>query len=1291
MTNSVINSQKYSDSEVLSFIAKSRMGGIFQARISEGFPLLYANEYYYSLHGYTKEEFELKFYNMAERVVVEQDIGAVSEQIRQAIDDKVESVTLEYRIYKKDGSISWLHASAGFTKTVNGVLMSGMVINIDKRKNFEEQLLLSEKRFRVALEHTQVNVWEYDFKTRSIIMSGEPFEFFGKSSVICDVPSSQIRQQIIHPDDADKYSALYAALHDGAKTACAVIRIRSSDGKYCWEKINYTNIFDNNGIPVRAVAVSEDITPQKEAEQRCFQEEHLREMLSADMLLSAKINFSCDRIVHIWSDDYDSNELQHICNYKQLTEHILKCIVNRTDKKRFICQFSDALQNFDEESDNSSFYGEYRCCISSGRILWCAFRMAVMRDPVTSEQVGFLYIRDIDERKKIELALQYRAERDALTGLYNRQTAESMINQCLQRNKNSDALCALFIIDMDGFKQVNDRYGHYTGDRILEDVGRILLEDADGRSISGRLGGDEFIVFADKISDENIARKLAGRICEKLKICHVYDDKTLYVSASVGLVVSSCKSADFKIMFQQADSALYYTKSHGKASYSIYGDYDRQECDICVTEDSCIARGHLGERCMLDQIDNSVLVIDEQSHDVLFMNRIARDVFCAGDYRGKKCYNILHGFSEPCVFCQSHVPGEDGFKTWENLNTLLHRRFMIRDRIVNWDGRRARLEIFTDLSEYERRLNSKYKAERVLLDCASLLLVTNPLETAIQGVLEHLGGFYKADRAYFAKTQDMQSIVISPKDWRAHGIAVAEDENNLIEHSLLDLWLNSLSRTRVALFLSLDEMRELFPVKYSVLKARNVESFAAVALMDENGMVGYIGLENPRENLDNTTLLKSLSYFMHNEITKRRLQEQQIFDTEHNSTTGLLNWKSFMKRFSRIEPESLSSIGVLAADIFNLRLINQEYGCDYGDRLIKLLADGIKDNFPGDLAFHFSADEFVVLCQDITYETFTERIANVQRRMDEEHPGSVILGYSWSDTDIMPDHLINCAQERLELMKARQRDAQSSDLRLREIRLQRLLDAMKARNFRVYLQPKADIASGKIVGAEALIRYSDRKHKLVPPIKFIPQIEAENNIRYIDFFVLNEVCAAIASWKKRGFPLMAVSLNFSRRTFMENNLTDKMNAVVDRFGIEHSLLEIEITESTGDIERRALSEIGRQLTASGYKLYLDDFGSEYSNIATLTSLPISGLKFDKSLINDLYSNSKAGVLIKNLLNVCNEMGIDSIAEGVEEPEQLEILKSLGCTLAQGYLFNKPIPIRDFERKYLEAPLRTIMN
>lgn len=1291
MVSGGIDRQEYSDSEVLSFIAQSRMSGIFQAKIAEGFPLLYANEYYYNLHGYTKEEFAAKFQNMAGHLVVEQDNAAVSEQISKAIADNLESVTLEYRVHKGDGGIAWLHASAGLTKTSDGILMSGMVINIDERKNFEEQLLLSENRFRVAIEHTRINVWEYDFKIQSIIQSGKPFASFGKDLVICDVPKSQIQRKIIHPDDAEKYAALYDKLHSGAKTVKAVIRIRCKDGKYYWKKINYTNIFDEDGVPVRAVAVSEDITPQKEAEQRCFQEEHLREMLSADMLLSVKINFSRDKIMHIWSENYDANRTRSIVTYKQLTEHILSFIVNRTDQKRFTCKFSGLYLRFDDEAENNSLYGEYRCCIPSGHILWCAFRLAVVRDPVTSEQIGFLYIRDIDERKKTELALQYRAERDALTGLYNRETVESMIKQCLKSQKNSNALCALFIIDMDRFKQVNDRYGHYTGDRILEEVGRILHEDTDGSCIAGRLGGDEFIVFSDKITDKRRVRQLAASICQKLKICYTADGKTLHASASVGLVTASSKTAEFKTMFQHADIALYDVKSRGRASFRTYGDHDRHESHTCIAEDSCIARGHLGERCMLDQIDDSVLVIDEQSHDILFMNSIARRAFSVTDYHGKKCYEVLHGVSDPCVFCQSHLPGENEFKTWQNLNARLHRRFMVRDRIVNWDGRRARLEILTDLTAYEQRLNSKHKAERVLLDCASLLLITNPLEAAIQGVLEHLGGFYQADRAYFAKTQDMHYIVISDKDWRAEGIPVIEGENSLIEQSALDRWLNSLRRTRVALFRSLEEMREIFPIKYSVLKAKGVTAFASVALLDENGMIGYIGVENPRENLDNTTFLKSLSYFMHNEITKRRLQEQQIFDTEHNSMTGLLNWESFKNMLSQIKPDTMSSMGVLAADIYGLRSINRENGRDYGDRLIQMLADVIKDEFSNDLAFHFAADTFIVLCQDMTYEMFSERIAKLQHRMDEIHPGGLVFGHSWSDTDILPEHMIHCAQERMELNKQRKRENPDSDLRLHAIRLQRLQAALQARHFQVYLQPQADIASGKIVGAEALIRYIDEKHGVVPPIKFIPKIEAENNIRYIDFFVLQEVCAAIASWKKRGFPLIAVSLNFSRRTFMEENLIDKINAIVDRFGIEHSLLEIEITESMGDVDRRALIEIGKQLRASGYHLYLDDFGSEYSNISTLAALPLNGLKFDKSLIHDLYSNPTARLLIRNLLNVCNEMGIESIAEGVEEPEQLEILRDYGCTFAQGYLYNKPIPIRDFERKYLEIPLRAVMN
>lgn len=276
----------------LAFIAQSKIGGLFKARMSEGFPVLYANEQYYQLHGYTKEELHEKFQDRVEALVYPDDIEEIIRKITRAIEEKQESLMLEYRIIRGDGKIAWLQASAGLTDTTEGTMLSGMVINIDERKHFEQQLLWSEKRFQIAIEQTRINVWEYDLPSRSILQTEKSRKTFGIGMVIPHVPESLIQNGCIHPDDAEKYADLYKKLHRGEKSACEVVRIRAMDGRYYWEKINYTNIFDENGLPVRAVAVSEDITAQREAEQRFFQEEDLREMLSADVLISAKINLA---------------------------------------------------------------------------------------------------------------------------------------------------------------------------------------------------------------------------------------------------------------------------------------------------------------------------------------------------------------------------------------------------------------------------------------------------------------------------------------------------------------------------------------------------------------------------------------------------------------------------------------------------------------------------------------------------------------------------------------------------------------------------------------------------------------------------------------------------------------------------------------------------------------------------------------------------------------------------------------------------------------------------------------
>lgn len=1278
-----VRRQEYSDADVLSFIAQSKIGGIFQAEVSEGFPILYANEYYYRLHGYTKKEFEEKLNNKAEGLVLAEDFEEIAQKVASAVRENRDSIILEYRVTRGDGKIAWMHASAGLTRTESGFFISGMVINIDERKNAEQSLLWSEKRFKIAIEHTHINVWEYDIASRCILQSENGCAVFGREMIISNVPESQIKNGVIHPADVEKYTALYKKLCSGEETAGAVIRINTGGEKYRWEKISYTNIFGRDGRPVRAVAVSEDISQQMEAEQRFYQEEHLREMLSADMLFSVKINFSDKHIEHIRSEYYKDADLLNIGDYGQLTEKIAVFITKAGDRKRFLSQFSqEALENAVQEG-RDAVYGEYRCCVPEGRILWCAFRLVIMCNPMTLEQMGFLYIRDIDERKKTELALKERAEKDALTGLYNRQTVEYMIIQRLERRRESSALCAMFIVDLDEFKQVNDRHGHYTGDKIIGEVGRILREESGWRSIAGRLGGDEFVVFSDRIADRGAAEEMAVKICRKLNIGYTVGGKTLSISASVGVAATPLKQADFKTLFQQADAALYDAKTRGKSMYTFFGEGGSQKEDARIIDSSCIARSHLGERCMLDHIDDSVLIIDEQTHDVLFMNSVAREVFSVTEYLGKKCYDILYGYSKPCVFCQSHLPGEDGFKAWENLNTGMHKRFMIRDKIIMWDGRRARLEIFTDVSGHEQRLNHKGEAERVLLHCAALMLNNPNLRAAIRGVLEHLGKFYQADRAYYAKTEDMRSVVLSDDEWRAEGVPTLSEESSLVESGSLHRWLEGLRCRRVAVFGSIEEMAELFPFKYAVLKKKGVESFAAVAILDENGMLGYIGLENPRVNLDNTTLLKSLSYFLHNEISKRRTVEKLKFSEEHDSLTGLLNWRSYLSAIDGIVPEAVSSMGVLVADINHLRVINQDYGAEYGDRVLKALAEKIKENFPGDLSFRFAGDAFVTFCQDITYEVFLEHMGRLQRQMDELYPGIVFLGCSWSDDDIMPDWMINRAEEQLALLKQREREASTAGSRLRLRHLKRLQKALAERRFEVYLQPKAAISGGEIRGAEALVRYRDEKHGIVPPVKFIPKLEAEGNICLIDFFVLEEVCAMLSAWKRRGLPQITVSLNFSRLTLMGKKIVEKINEITGKYGVDRALLEIEITERTGNMEHRALIEISRRIISAGYRLSLDDFGSEYSNISTLASLPLKALKLDKSVISDLYSNSTTKLLVKNMINVCNEIGIDSIAEGVEEKEQLEILRSFGCTYAQGYLFNKPLPVRDFERKYLE--------
>ncbi|MCP1102500.1 EAL domain-containing protein (putative c-di-GMP-specific phosphodiesterase class I) [Aequitasia blattaphilus] len=238
--------------------------------------------------------------------------------------------------------------------------------------------------------------------------------------------------------------------------------------------------------------------------------------------------------------------------------------------------------------------------------------------------------------------------------------------------------------------------------------------------------------------------------------------------------------------------------------------------------------------------------------------------------------------------------------------------------------------------------------------------------------------------------------------------------------------------------------------------------------------------------------------------------------------------------------------------------------------------------------------------------------------------------------------------------------------------------------FLVYLQPQINLKTDEIGGVEALVRYLDEEGKVVPPVSFIGKYETEGIINYLDLHMLEMVCALIKKWRERGKEINNISVNFSRVTMMVAGIVKKILSICNRYEVLPEQITIEVTESIGLLERRELKTLLETLQKEGFKISLDDFGSRYSDLAILSITNFNEIKLDKSLVDTIESKSKSRTIAGYVLQMC--MGLElshTIAEGIENISQKEILKQLGCEYGQGYLFDRPLPVDEFEKKYLK--------
>lgn len=240
--------------------------------------------------------------------------------------------------------------------------------------------------------------------------------------------------------------------------------------------------------------------------------------------------------------------------------------------------------------------------------------------------------------------------------------------------------------------------------------------------------------------------------------------------------------------------------------------------------------------------------------------------------------------------------------------------------------------------------------------------------------------------------------------------------------------------------------------------------------------------------------------------------------------------------------------------------------------------------------------------------------------------------------------------------------------------------ALENHEFVMYLQPKFDMDTEKIVGAEALVRWIKPGEGIIPPMEFIPVFEKNGFVTRLDMYICEEACKVIRYWLDNGIQPVPISVNMSRANMKSDEYLKRLETLVYGYDIPKELLEIEITET---VEGEDVEEAIIGLKKHGYKLLMDDFGSGYSSLNTLKDTQFDIIKIDREFLQDFVGSDRGKVIVEHTIQMTKSIGLDIVAEGVENLEQARFLVESGCRVAQGFYYAKPMPVEEFDRLYEE--------
>lgn len=1158
----------------LEVFANTVPSGVSKHKLDKHLSLVWANNYFYQLSGYTSRELKQDFHLNTLSLVHKDDLSMVLDTLELLTEDNSSQI-INFRISCKSSGIKWVNAVfARSGEYIDDIPVVNLVLSdITNLKIAEIKASLEEQKYLIIADISEELPYEYDIENDVIKFADKFKHIFEGDSIIENPAETMPKNALVSYDTKDSLIELFSLARTGVEYHAAEFKLNTKNGGYQWYFSTCSTIYDEDKRPIRLVGLLRNIHTQK----------------------------------------------------------------------------------------------------------------------IEQEQ------------------LVARAERDLMTNLYNKATTETKIKACL-RELNSCSYCALLLVDIDDFKKINDTYGHLKGDEVIIEIARTLLDIKGDYGIAGRLGGDEFCLFLTNVLDTELVCEKALNIASLLREKYPGDNGDCRVTLSIGIATTN-EPLTYNALLENADTALYQAKLKGKNCYSCYSENMSREQYVNNREASPKVQNDKLIHDIMDTLFRSPsLYLGIENTLELIGSNYDIDKICIWEYTDNRDFiDCTHQWCKDSIYndkqTREHTPATmfteldsmntDGF-VYSSDTSLIKLNSSLMSPESEGIKRLVQSQILSDgkiigyVSIYSMNMDSIWSAA----DLSAFKSLFRLLGEAVASK-QNLKSI-SALRDELTHTFDLlpTPMIVADRDSYTvlyHNPAALEHYPGLStgQKCHLALYDEAMACRECPLHRLNDDASAKYKRYDKIYEEEQDELLTPVSWAA--GTNAFLISLCPHKQ----TKAEKLRHELETNITiEKRIAEASYKDI----ITGHGNFEKFKLDGQRILDENPNTDYVMFYfNIKNFKYINEAYGHAIGDRTIKTVADVIAKYLQSGEAFsRVISDTFILLIHYNSKDHFMNVFNSIKNEVHDAcrviqnrftvdfTTGILIIDETMHDYGInkLVDRAIMAGKSIASTRGATFAfyDDEYHKQVLNEAQIENnMYGALENSEFCAYAQPKYDITTNALIGAELLVRWMSPSKGFLEPAAFIPFFEKNGFIFNIDCFMLEEACKSLRKYLDNDIYVLPFSVNISRITLANPGFLDKVQELVDKYFIPHHYLEFEITESVFTEDYETMIETLKQLKAMDFVINMDDFGTGYSSLTLLRDLPIDVIKLDHDfLARSAAKDKNATYILKSIIDMAKALDIRVVSEGIETSEQLDMLKSINCEIGQGFLFAKPMPIDDYD-------------